>query len=562
MPSILNAPSADLLQAIPLSARVILDVGCGDGGMGAAYLAMNPTARYLGIEKDPAVAAIASEHLTEVAVVDVETTPIPFALPNGVDCIVYTAILEQLRDPWAVLRRHAEILAPNGMMLLCLPNLEHWSFVERLLRGTWDYAESGLLDQAHLRWFTFETTRRALLDLGLVPCDVRPRVFDGEHAAQFADALMPGLAALGIERDDFLRRSQPLQYIWRVRKLPREPITVGGNMLNPVGGVSHVRVIQPIQAIGTEPMVAINLSGRFETAPATDGHARIFILHRPILFGEEGRALLRTLMDAGWLIITEYDDNPDYFQVMQGDAELTFLGVHAVQTSTPALAEVLRRRNPEIAVFPNAVATLPPVRNFADPDVLTLFFGALNREQDWHELVPIINDIAARVGPRLRFQVLHDEGFFHALTSPHKTFTPLCDYDTYLRLLGEAEISFMPLSDNGFNRAKSDLKFIEAASCRVASLSSTVVYGDSIDDGRTGLLFRDPLEFRAQLTRLVEEPGLARALGDAARAYVSAERMLAYQVAPRLAWYRSLWLRREALTVALRDRVIDRLSQG
>jgi hypothetical protein len=31
--------------------------------------------------------------------------------------------------------------------------------------------------------------------------------------------------------------------------------------------------------------------------------------------------------------------------------------------------------------------------------------------------------------------------------------------------------------------------------------------------------------------------------------------MLAYQVAPRIAWYRSLWDRREALTAAMRERV-------
>ena len=118
----------------------------------------------------------------------------------------------------------------------------------------------------------------------------------------------------------------------------------------------------------------------------------------------------------------------------------------------------------------------------------------------------------------------------------------------------------MPLGDTAFNRAKSDLKFIEAGACRVATLASTVVYGDSVEDGRTGLLFRDPTEFRAALLRLVAMPELARNLGDAARQYVQDHRMLAYQVAPRIGWYRSLWIRRAALEAARRARIQLRMA--
>jgi glycosyltransferase involved in cell wall biosynthesis len=115
----------------------------------------------------------------------------------------------------------------------------------------------------------------------------------------------------------------------------------------------------------------------------------------------------------------------------------------------------------------------------------------------------------------------------------------------------------MPLADNGFNRAKSDLKFIEAAAHRVVSLASTVVYGDSIVDGQTGYLFRDPQEFRSRLMRLLVMPELARAVGDRARSYVAQQRMLAYQVKPRLDWYRSLWARRDQLNAALKARMGD-----
>jgi glycosyltransferase involved in cell wall biosynthesis len=64
----------------------------------------------------------------------------------------------------------------------------------------------------------------------------------------------------------------------------------------------------------------------------------------------------------------------------------------------------------------------------------------------------------------------------------------------------------MPLGDTPFNRAKSDLKFIEAGACRVASVASHIVYADSIEDGRTGLLFHNADELRDRLLRLVAMP--------------------------------------------------------
>jgi SAM-dependent methyltransferase len=555
MPARPDLPNPDLLERIPLTARVVLDVGCGTAALSAAYRKRNPRARLLGIDNDQDVAAIAAERLDELATVDVEQDPLPFDVSEGIDCLIYGDVLMHLRDPWTVLRRQAEALTPDGVILICIANLEHWSFVEKLLRGTWDYAPAGLLDEAHLRWFGLRTMRDGLQRLGFVPCDVSPRVFDREQAGKFTQAMAPALAVLGIDADDYARRAAPLQYVWRLRKTAQQRMTIAANMLKPVGGVSHVRIVYPLRAMATDPVVATMLTTSVDAKAPDDDTPRIFILHRPALSGEPGRAMVRAFLDSGWLVITEFDDHPDFFRVMQEGAQLSFRGVHAVQTSTRALAAVLRQRNPEVAVFPNALVSLPEVRNFADPNGMTVFFGALNREQDWEPLIGAINAVAAKMGARLRFSVVHDRGFFDALETPHKRFTAMCEYDTYMDLLGECEVSLMPLADNGFNRAKSDLKFIEAGACRVASLASNVVYSDSIEEGRTGLLFRDAAELEAKLMRLVTTPDIARDLGDAARDYVAQNRMLAYQIAPRIAWYRSLWARREALTAALHQRL-------
>jgi len=322
-----------------------------------------------------------------------------------------------------------------------------------------------------------------------------------------------------------------------------------------------VRIVYPLQALRTDPSVMTHIQ-KGEAVVVPGDTPRIFMLHRPSLAGARGAARIRDLLAQNCVIVTEFDDHPDHFGMLHADDQYAFRGVHAVQTSTPALASVLRELNPEVAVFPNTIRFLPDVRNFADPQAVTLFFGALNRENDWAPLIPTLNAVAEKAGERLRFCVVHDQQFFDALHTPHKRFTPTCDHDTYMTLLGQCEIAFMPLSDTPFNRAKSDLKFIEAGACRVAALASGIVYGDSIEDGHTGVLFRSPDQLRDRLLRLVAMPDLARDLGNAARNYVAGERMMAYQIGARIAWYRSLWARREELTNALYARMMNLPEPG
>lgn len=548
----------DLLDRIPLDARVVVDIGCASGALGAEYKRRNPAARVLGIERDPAAARIAEQRLDAVKRADLDADPLPFAdaLPPGsVDCLIYGDVLEHLADPWAVLRAQVPLLSEHGIVVICMPNAEHWSFAERLLRGTFAYEPLGLFDQTHLRWFTAETTRRTLRAAGLTPIDVIPRIFDKPAAAAFCDAAEPGLRRLGIDVAAYRERCAPLQHVWRARRRPTRPLPLVSTMLNPVGGVSHLRVVEPMAALATDPSLAARIIDTADAFTADPDQPGIFIFHRPLLAGDFGIARVREIAARGWLVLCEFDDHPDYIPVLQRPDVQNFRAVHAVQTSTAPLAEVLRRDNPEIKVFANGVARMPDVANFRDPARLTMLFAGINREKEWQPYLDALNAVVRKVGERLHIVVVNDRALFEQLATPHKRFVPLCGYDTYQALLGASEISFAPLTDTPFNRCKSDLKFIEAAAHRVTALASRVVYEDSIRDGETGVLFGSGEELEQRLLRLVANPEIARGIGDAARAYVARERMLAYQVAERVAWYHALWARRPELHAALLRRV-------
>ncbi|MBV9757237.1 MAG: glycosyltransferase [Alphaproteobacteria bacterium] len=546
-----EALNRDLLDRVPVDAAVVLHVGCGSGLLGAAFKRINPMARVLGIELDAAKARIAAGRLDEVAVAPLDAAPLPFALPGGVDCLIYED-LARLSEPRETLPRQLAELAPGGVVLAAAGNAEHWSTVARLLRGG---ADAEAADRLGARGLTRDAALRIAAEAGLATIDVFDRVADADMAAGFVGSLTPALVALGIEPADYLRRVTPLQCVLRGYREAPERLNVVSTMLAPVGGVTDVRVFDPMRCLATEPGITAVLSNGKEF-PAFDGETpKIFILHRPALVGPAGYRVVQPLLAAGYVVVTEFDDHPDYIPILQTENMFNFLAVHAVQTTTEALAAVLRRDNDEVAVFPNGIRVLPDVANHAQRSHLTVFFGCLNRELDWPPYVAALNAVAAGAGERLRFAVVRDTGFFDALQTPYKAFYPTLEYTPYMNLLAQCELSFMPLVDNPFNRTKSDLKFIEAASCRVTALASRVVYADSIQDGVTGVLFRDPGELHSRLTQLVANMDAVRRIGDAARAWVAEHRMLAYQMRDRIAWYHALWARRAELTEALFQRV-------
>src|SRR5260370_19602916 len=87
-----------LLRAVPPSARRILDIGCGEGLLGAQLKVRLPQATVFGIEREPAVAERAALRLDRGFPLDVqaEDPPLP---PGSLDCILYRDLPEHLVAP-------------------------------------------------------------------------------------------------------------------------------------------------------------------------------------------------------------------------------------------------------------------------------------------------------------------------------------------------------------------------------------------------------------------------------------------------------------------------------
>ena len=79
---------------------------------------------------------------------------------EGVDHVVLLGdVLEHLVDPAAALRGMHALLTPGGVVIASIPNVACWPARLALARGTFDYADFGIFDRTHLRFFTRRTAR-------------------------------------------------------------------------------------------------------------------------------------------------------------------------------------------------------------------------------------------------------------------------------------------------------------------------------------------------------------------------------------------------------------------
>jgi SAM-dependent methyltransferase len=201
-----------LLRLVPPSAKRILDVGCGEGNLGVELKKLDADRVVFGIERDPAAAAKATSRLDQVFALEVETEDVPIE-PASVDCMLFDDVLEHVIDPCAVLRRLKPLLHADGMILCSIPNIQHHSVIGALLRSDFQYTDAGLLDNTHLRFFTYSTFMKLLLDAGFEPEIVDTMVIPG--SPEFYRGAEPILRHLGLNRARTEAYLNAYQFVFR-----------------------------------------------------------------------------------------------------------------------------------------------------------------------------------------------------------------------------------------------------------------------------------------------------------------------------------------------------------
>lgn len=499
----------DLLPAMPLDAGLVLQIGCGAGELGRAYRSRNPRAVYVGVDRQAAQVA----GLSAVVDGDIEQAEALARLDRlrgerRFDLLVLDGALEELAEPAGVL---AELRARMQPGATCAVRVD-------------DAATAAPLSESTITMF-----RRS----GWSITDARlcPPVAEAPPAAGG-------------------------RWIIRCINGPAPPPLKVSAMTPPkFAGITETRTEEPLAALASRPGVWVSWQAQEMN---TRGAPGLLVFQRMLLDRDDAWAAIQELIARGWTTISDMDDDPRHFPLFVDTNFRAFRGVHAVSVSTEPLARLMRDFNPNLLVLPNAIDALPdpPSSTPKSGARLRVFFGALNRGGDWGPMMAPLYSVLAALADRVEVVVIHDRAFFDALPSGvSRRFHPTLAYADYKAVLHGCDIALLPLADTAFNRLKSDIKLIECCAAGVVPICSSTVYGDDPRNAAVSVMVDRPQAFADALAALSADlPRLAQ-LRAAGRAYVAAERMHAYQVQAREAFYRQVVQDRAALELQRRERM-------
>lgn len=139
--------------------RRILDVGCGRGRLLSILKSVGPPAwSFHGIELD----GEAVDAVRRLGFSAERTTIENYDPPERFDLIVLQQVIEHVRDPKAVARGLARLLAPGGVVVLETPDLAGWDY-GLFRRGLW----GGYHFPRHWTLFSGTSLRRLMEEAGL-----------------------------------------------------------------------------------------------------------------------------------------------------------------------------------------------------------------------------------------------------------------------------------------------------------------------------------------------------------------------------------------------------------
>lgn len=222
----------------------VLDIGCACGDFGVLMHAHKKCEMH-GMEYDKKSIQIARQTL---AYVDIHQVDLNIFQEDSYseylgyfDYITLLDVLEHLVNPQDVLPKLARYLKADGFFIISLPNVAFGDIKLRLLNDDFSYAQLGILDETHLRFFTYKTIADLLSKQFFEISETAIKVAD----ISYCEGKVPTSVMQHIKNDP---HSFVYQYVLKVRADCQDKATVAKTNLNKMqvagsqlGGLKKIR---------------------------------------------------------------------------------------------------------------------------------------------------------------------------------------------------------------------------------------------------------------------------------------------------------------------------------
>ena len=508
----------------------ILDVGCSEGYLGGYLKNLGHTV--LGVEMNPKAAQKANLVLDSVYNGSIGDY-FNHHHDEKFDVILFGDVLEHIADPSQILEICHNHLSRDSFIIASLPNVAHAAIRAMLLEGRWEYADLGILDRTHLRFFTNDSARALFEDAEYEVKDIGQVHLPIEMVDQLCNL---NLNQTTIDLVSDLVSDEPeatvFQNIYLAQSKWENALRIVAYVPNKDLSLYEIRIKNPLENWRSRYNGSVRYREYNEIRLDDLYWGDVFVFQRS--GGEYILNIMSVLQKHGKKCVFELDDLlteiPDFLahHKMSSDTLNSYLEVIAkadvVTTTTQRLADKFLKINPKVICVPNCTepSGLPlAIQTSQLTNKITLVVASSDRVLvDF--LAPALLNIQQSFPNDFEIFVIGPPGDYLESFGIKIQRSDLVSHTDFKKLLSSLinPVGLIPLDDSVFSSCKSPIKFFDYALAGIPVICSNVPpYSDYVINSNTGLLvenhtdnwvtailkLRDSLELRQALTQNASE---------------------------------------------------------
>jgi glycosyltransferase involved in cell wall biosynthesis len=460
---------------------------------------------------------------------------------NKFDVVLFGDVLEHVTNPEEILCKTAEHLSVDGYVVASIPNVSHLAVRAMLLEGRWEYADLGLMDRDHYRFFTKENIYKLFSDSNYEVQSMKSVHLDVETVDKLcAMRLNPRYVKLAKIIVGQEKSADIFQYVTLARPThcKTDSVRVVAFIPGTASSLIDIRMRGPLQNWAARHEGALRIRD-FRDVRAEDLYwGDVFVFQR--ISGLDIYTLIEVLRQQGKRVVFEMDDLlmeiPDFLshhRLPSADLERlvnSMAAADSLSTTTERLANKLRQYNPQVHVVPNCIREIEKSVSSVQSDVKATLVVASSDSVTVDMVLKPIQRIKAAYGDAVKIVAIGPIAqFFKEKNIPIEEH-PIQGYAEFRKLLSQLNnpIGIIPLDDSVFSSCKSPIKFFDYASVGIPSICSDVPpYSDFVVNEKTGLLVTNNEQawFEA-ISKVIDNVDLRAALLANAREYVRDTHMM------------------------------------